>query len=123
MTHGEQDLRRIFEQTPNVSLSEEHITVLLYNCLCALRYIHKSGIIHRDIKPSNMLVDQNCRVQICDFGLSRTLPSSNKDIEALTKDLHKHMGRGHENYLELRAKEHKERISKFCQYNKMGLNK
>ena len=75
MSHVDQDIRKIFELTPKVTLSEDHITVLLYNSLCALRYVHKTGIIHRDIKPSNMLVDSNCRVQICDFGLARSLPT------------------------------------------------
>ena len=102
MSHVDQDIRKIFELTPKVTLSEEHITVLLYNCLCAIRYVHKTGIIHRDIKPSNMLVDSNCRVQICDFGLARSLPSSNKEIEGLTKNLHKYIGRDKADYWESR---------------------
>ncbi len=32
---------------------------------------HQTGIIHRDIKPQNILMDQESRVRICDFGLAK----------------------------------------------------
>ena len=32
--------------------------------------------MHRDIKPANILIDDQCVVKICDFGLSRTVPSN-----------------------------------------------
>jgi len=35
-----------------------------------LNWLHHKGIIHRDLKPANLLVDQNHRVKLCDFGLS-----------------------------------------------------
>ncbi|CAI7585812.1 unnamed protein product [Penicillium pancosmium] len=30
-----------------------------------------SSVIHRDMKPSNILVNENCDLKICDFGLAR----------------------------------------------------
>ncbi|CAD6185557.1 unnamed protein product [Caenorhabditis auriculariae] len=38
----------------------------------------KHAIIHRDIKPSNILLDNDGRVKICDFGLSGNLTASKK---------------------------------------------
>lgn len=35
--------------------------------------------MHRDIKPANILIDSNCQIKICDFGLSRTLLDSSYD--------------------------------------------
>lgn len=54
-------------------LSDEHIQFFLYQILRGLKYIHSGGIIHRDLKPRNLLVNSNCDLKICDFGLSRTI--------------------------------------------------
>ena len=116
-------MRKILELTPKITLSEAHITVLLYNSLCALRYVHKSGIIHRDIKPSNMLVDSNCRVQICDFGLARSIPSSDKEMEGLTKNLHKYIGKDRTEYWQTRQSQHREKISGHIRMNRESFNK
>ncbi|KAI7982426.1 Mitogen-activated protein kinase 3 [Camellia lanceoleosa] len=53
------------------SLSEEHCQYFLYQILRGLKYIHSANVIHRDLKPSNLLVNANCDLKICDFGLAR----------------------------------------------------
>ena len=42
--------------------------------LCGINYLHSANIIHRDLKPSNILIDSDCRIKICDFGLARSMP-------------------------------------------------
>mgnify|MGYP006077096357 CR=1 FL=1 len=36
-----------------------------------MKFIHAANVLHRDMKPSNLLVNSNCDLAICDFGLAR----------------------------------------------------
>jgi serine/threonine protein kinase len=44
-----------------------------------MNYLHRSepAIIHRDLKSHNLLVDENWKVKVSDFGLSRMLEGTN----------------------------------------------
>lgn len=43
----------------------------MYQILRGLYYMHSANIMHRDLKPSNILINADCDLKICDFGLSR----------------------------------------------------
>lgn len=65
----ETDLQRIISSKQD--LSDEHCQFFLWQALRGLKYVHSSSVIHRDLKPGNMLVNSNCDLKICDFGLAR----------------------------------------------------
>lgn len=47
--------------------------MVVYNLLCAVKYLHSANVLHRDLKPANILVNEDCSVKICDFGLARSI--------------------------------------------------
>uniref|UniRef100_A0A7S3JNM5 Mitogen-activated protein kinase n=1 Tax=Aureoumbra lagunensis TaxID=44058 RepID=A0A7S3JNM5_9STRA len=65
----ESDLDRIISSRQ--SLTNQHHQYFLYQILRGLKYIHSASVLHRDLKPSNLLVNSNCDLAICDFGLAR----------------------------------------------------
>ena len=66
----ETDLSAIIKS--NQPLSDQHVRFFVYQILRGLKYVHSCGILHRDLKPRNLLVNSNCDLKICDFGLSRS---------------------------------------------------
>jgi serine/threonine protein kinase len=52
-------------------LSDDHIQYFIYQTLRGMKYIHSANVLHRDLKPSNLLLNGNCDLKICDFGLAR----------------------------------------------------
>ena len=68
MALGQNDIQRMIANVELDQLDEMHIKIILYNLLCAINYVHSAKIMHRDIKPANLLIDESCRVTICDFG-------------------------------------------------------
>eukprot|EP00928_Gymnodinium_smaydae_P056060 TRINITY_DN39495_c0_g1_i1.p1 TRINITY_DN39495_c0_g1~~TRINITY_DN39495_c0_g1_i1.p1 ORF type:complete len:434 (-),score=94.88 TRINITY_DN39495_c0_g1_i1:57-1262(-) len=53
------------------SLSEEHTQFFFYQIVRGLKYMHSASVVHRDLKPRNLLVNGNCDLKICDYGLAR----------------------------------------------------
>ncbi|GAB1523447.1 mitogen activated protein kinase 2 [Rhizoctonia solani] len=63
-------------------LSDAHFQSFLYQTLCGLKYIHSANVLHRDLKPGNLLVNADCELKICDFGLARGYVASGGDARA-----------------------------------------
>jgi serine/threonine protein kinase len=61
---------------------EQALAIVPHICE-ALQYAHDQGIVHRDIKPENILIDQQGRVKIADFGIAKLL-GPQREEQALT---------------------------------------
>ncbi|XP_010873479.2 calcium/calmodulin-dependent protein kinase IGb isoform X2 [Esox lucius] len=59
--------------------SEKDASRVIQQVLLAVQYLHQNGIVHRDLKPENLLYynqDENSKIMISDFGLSKMEDSS-----------------------------------------------
>ncbi|KAJ3348974.1 Mitogen-activated protein kinase [Kappamyces sp. JEL0680] len=65
----EADLHQIIRSQQ--SLTEQHYQFFVYQICKGLKYIHSANVLHRDLKPGNLLVNADCELKICDFGLAR----------------------------------------------------
>jgi len=63
------DLQKLI--TSNQHFTDLHIQFFLHQILVSLKYVHSKNIIHRDLKPANILINANCSLMLCDFGLAR----------------------------------------------------
>ena len=53
-------------------LDPERAIDLTIQVLRAARFAHRRGVIHRDLKPHNVLVDDEGRAKVTDFGIARS---------------------------------------------------
>eukprot|EP00928_Gymnodinium_smaydae_P014032 TRINITY_DN1508_c0_g2_i1.p1 TRINITY_DN1508_c0_g2~~TRINITY_DN1508_c0_g2_i1.p1 ORF type:complete len:376 (+),score=100.38 TRINITY_DN1508_c0_g2_i1:64-1191(+) len=73
------DLHRVIS-TPSCQFGEEHQQFIMYQLFKGLVYLHSACIVHRDLKPANLLINKQCHVKICDFGLARVLVANYEDM-------------------------------------------
>ena len=72
----ETDLHRVIYSRQD--LTDDHIQYFMYQLLRGMLYVHSANIIHRDLKPSNILLNKNCDLKVCDFGLARGMENENE---------------------------------------------
>uniref|UniRef100_A0A7S1W2U9 Mitogen-activated protein kinase n=1 Tax=Neobodo designis TaxID=312471 RepID=A0A7S1W2U9_NEODS len=60
-------------RSPTQTMTDVHFRFFVYQILRGLKFLHSAGVVHRDLKPANLLVNVNCDLQICDFGLARPI--------------------------------------------------
>ncbi len=57
---------------------------LLIELLQALTYLHRRAVLHRDLKPANVLVTEQGKVKVLDFGLSTTVEQAKGTVGTLS---------------------------------------
>lgn len=55
---------------------------LFLDIILAIDYAHKEGILHRDIKPANIMIRQNHKPVVMDFGLAKSSKVYDKKLTA-----------------------------------------
>ena len=77
------DLHQIINS--NQPLTDDHVQYFTYQILRALKYIHSANVLHRDLKPSNLLLNGNCDLKVCDYGLARVADPEENHAGFLTE--------------------------------------
>lgn len=60
-------------------LQDIHNRFIVYQIIKGIKFMHSAELIHRDLKPSNVLLNSDCHLKICDFGLARSLVADRED--------------------------------------------
>lgn len=61
-------------------ISHRRIAEIIRDISEALHYAHTQGILHRDIKPANIMIDNQGKVFIVDFGLAKELTGTEHSL-------------------------------------------
>jgi len=62
-----------------IELDIEHIRAFVYQLMSGLAFCHQRKFLHRDIKCSNILLNNNGKIKLADFGLARFYNAEDKD--------------------------------------------
>ena len=75
--------KTLFHSAHGTAIAADESARIVIGVCQALAHAHEHGILHRDIKPGNILLDQQARPKIGDFGLARPIGTKLKDGETI----------------------------------------
>ncbi|MEI6675340.1 MAG: serine/threonine-protein kinase [Verrucomicrobiota bacterium] len=75
--------KTLFHSAHGIAIAANEAARIVADVCMGLAHAHEYGILHRDIKPGNILLDQQARPKIGDFGLARPIGSAVKDGETI----------------------------------------
>jgi serine/threonine protein kinase len=64
------------KQRMGAPMDPRDVTRVIKDVASALTYAHACGIVHRDVKPVNVLIDNDGRAVLGDFGIAKMLEAS-----------------------------------------------
>lgn len=78
-------MERVFGQSllsqlvssPQLPVEESFPKRIIKQILQAVDYMHNRGVVHRDMNPTNVIIDENERVKIIDFNVSKLVENHN----------------------------------------------
>ncbi|KAJ7838879.1 mitogen-activated protein kinase [Mycena leptocephala] len=79
------DLHRVIRTQ---SLTDDHCKYFLYQTPRAPKSIHSADIIHRDLNPGNLVLNANCTLKVCDFGLARSVQTTTAEEAGVMTEYH-----------------------------------
>ena len=78
---AQSDVKKLVKSAIHLQLI--HIKMLVYNLLRGILFLHSADVLHRDLKPANILINDDCTVKICDFGLARSVTGVKSVLKSL----------------------------------------
>mgnify|MGYP003571341013 CR=1 FL=1 len=75
------DLRKFIDEhkrNNNQLINQEVIISIIFQICLGLKVVHDNKIIHRDLKPENIFINEDYKIKIGDFGISKQLKGANE---------------------------------------------
>src|SRR5262245_42660634 len=81
------EVKSLREHLVDGPLSVRKATECAIQVTRGLAAAHDKGLVHRDLKPDNIFLLHDGRVKILDFGLARTIPVADRQVDSATEQV------------------------------------